>query len=592
MTTILEAVESVGQKADPSKVKEWIDDHGKKLHDKLDGHGKNHDNLANMMDGMPDHDTLMKGVHGLLSDHMGDHAGKMMACINNLPLPPDEKILLQAIENMQEASLGQTLEAIENLQKQVDPNKMKAWIDDHGTQMRGILDGHSKTHDNLAQMLDGMPDHDELMKGVHGLLGDHMGDHAGKMMSEINNLPLPPDEKVLLQAIENMQEAALTQTMEAIKGLTETVTGHTNSIHDAFGEHGKRTDDLMSMMDSVPDHDQIMKGVHGLMGEHIGDHGGKVMDEINKLPLPADEKVMLQAMENMEESVLASMLEAIEDLKKTVLIQAGATDALHEKMAGHGAAVDSLSKMMDGMPDHDTLMQGVHGLLGEHLGDGHGKIMSEINNLDLDKGQKVMLQAIENMEESMLTTVLEAIERIQMNVTVQGVKVLDSGDAPAPKPVARAAKASPASSTFASISDSTKTSSTFVPQSRSLSAPKSAVPAPAPKYSRPSSVAGSAAASPAKWTAGASGRLSSPGAASESRTPLGQAAATSKYSGTLSKGPASDTKAKYDFGSRERSSSPAKSADCVACKCGFTCGTEAAMTRHLKNNTDRAHGRV
>ena len=30
----------------------------------------------------------------------------------------------------------------------------------------------------------------------------------------------------------------------------------------------------------------------------------------------------------------------------------------------------------------------------------------------------------------------------------------------------------------------------------------------------------------------------------------------------------------------------------AARKCGFTCGTEAAMTRHLKNNTDRAHGRV
>ena len=46
-------------------------------------------------------------------------ASKMMSSINKLPLPPDEKILLQAIENMQEASLSQTLEDIEKLRKKV-----------------------------------------------------------------------------------------------------------------------------------------------------------------------------------------------------------------------------------------------------------------------------------------------------------------------------------------------------------------------------------------------------------------------------------------------------------------------------------------
>merc|ERR1712196_656336 len=108
-------------------------------------------------------------------------------------------------------------------------------------------------------------------------------------------------------------------------------------------------------------------------------------------------------------------------------------------------------KSMEGMPDHDTLMSGVHGLLGEHLGDGHGKIMSEINALPLDKSEKVMLQAIENMEESMLTTMLEAIQNIQMNVTVQGSRLAATEvQASATPRVAKEAPAKPQPSAAAS----------------------------------------------------------------------------------------------------------------------------------------------
>merc|ERR1719316_1064129 len=102
----------------------WIEGSVKDLHAKLDGHSKKHeeamkrhDDAAKKLQGLPSHDDLMKGVHGLLAEHMGDHSGKIMGCINKLPLPPDEKILLQAIENMQEASLGQTLESIEKVRK-------------------------------------------------------------------------------------------------------------------------------------------------------------------------------------------------------------------------------------------------------------------------------------------------------------------------------------------------------------------------------------------------------------------------------------------------------------------------------------------
>merc|ERR1719284_1194219 len=92
-----------------------FEDHSKELHGKLDGHAKKYDNLAKQMDNMPDHNTLMKGVDGLMASHLGDHHGKMSSAINKLPLPADEKVLLNAIENSLEASLGQTLEAIKKL---------------------------------------------------------------------------------------------------------------------------------------------------------------------------------------------------------------------------------------------------------------------------------------------------------------------------------------------------------------------------------------------------------------------------------------------------------------------------------------------
>merc|ERR1719281_530956 len=123
------------------------------------------------------------------------------------------------------------------------------------------------------------------MKGVHGLLGEHLGDHSGKVMDEINKLPLPPDEKVLLQALENMQEASLGQTLEAIEKLQSEVRGNHDILHGKFDDHGKSVEEIVKNFESMPDHDQLMKGVHSLLGDHIGDHSGKVMDEINKLPL-------------------------------------------------------------------------------------------------------------------------------------------------------------------------------------------------------------------------------------------------------------------------------------------------------------------
>jgi len=248
------------------------------------------------MDGMPDHDQIMKGVHGLLGEHLSDHSGAMMDSINQLPLPPDEKVLLQAIENMQEAALSQTLEEIEKIKNR-------------------------------------MPDHEALVKGVHGLLSDHLGDHSAKIAAAVDGLPLPPDEKIMLQSMEEMQQSCLQKTLEEINKLRSDVEGHTRGLHGKFEDHGKTVGNLMSMLDGLPDHDAIMTGVHGLLGDHIGDHAGKVMGQIDKLPLPPDEKIMLQAIENMEESVMSSVLEAVEVVRTDVAGYAESVTKLHNKVA-------------------------------------------------------------------------------------------------------------------------------------------------------------------------------------------------------------------------------------------------------------------
>merc|ERR1719460_2195384 len=309
---------------------------------------------------------------------------------------------------MEESVLTTMLEAIEKLQKSVDPEVIAQRIEDHS---KGL---HDSMHDKLDGMLTDMPDHQELMKGVHGLLSDHLGDHSGNIQAEINKLPLPPDEKVLLQAIENIQEQSLTTVLESIEKLREHldghgeeiaklkdhIEGHGDAVAGAFDDHGKKVEQLLSTMESMPDHDTLMKGVHGLLGDHMGDHSGKVMDEINKLPLPPSEKVMLQAIENMQEASLGQVMEAIEKVHKDV-VDGGALSAHAKDLHG------KLDGLLDSMPDHGELMKGVHGLLSDHIGDHSGNILGEINKLPLPPDEKVLLQAIEDVQEASLTRTLE-----------------------------------------------------------------------------------------------------------------------------------------------------------------------------------------
>jgi uncharacterized protein YukE len=419
-----------------------LDDHSRGLHGKMEGHAKGYDSLAKQMDKMPDHGAVMKGVNDLMAGHLGDHNAKLMKAIDKLPLPADEKVLLNAIENSMEQSLGQTLDAIKKLKADLgggSPDKIKMWLDDHSKTLHGKLDAHigssGKGFDNLAKQMDKMPSHDAVMKGVDSLMASHLGDHNTKMMRSIDKLPLPPDEKVLLNAIENSLEAVLGQTLEAIKKLKTDLQGHTESLHGKMGEHGKMYDKLVKQLDNMPDHDALMDGVHGLMSKHIGDHKDHLSKEISGMPLPPDEKIMLQAMENMQETVLGEMLEAIKKLKADLtgshdkyigsfkdMLDDHSKD-LHGKLDGHGKNHDNITKQLDKMPNHDAVMKGVNDLVAGHLGDHNSKMMKAIDKLPLPADEKVLLNAIENSLKATETATLEAIKKLKSELGGSSDKV-------------------------------------------------------------------------------------------------------------------------------------------------------------------------
>lgn len=402
----------------------------------LEGHGNNHNSITKLIHGLPNHEGLMQGVYGLLADHISDHTNRLTNEISKLPLPPDEKVMLQAMENLQEQALGKTLGAISEIKESSGGASGRSldYIRDHSDriareisslplppdekvmlqaienmqetlltktmdaigQLKTGLDDHSSGVQERLQCLEELPTHDALMKGVRGVLAEHISDHGNRITSEIRNLPLPQTEKVMLQAIENMEETVLSQTLEAIQQLRNGFDGRARGMVE---------------------HDSVIQGVRNLLAEHIGDNSSRITREINKLPLPPDEKVLLRSIENMQQTVLSETLEAIRRLSSGLDTH---TKGLHGKLDGYGRSHDILAKRMEGMPDHHALLTGVRGVISEHISDYSDRMTRDIKRLHLPADDKTMLQAIENMEEAVLGRTLEAVSQAKSDLKKHG----------------------------------------------------------------------------------------------------------------------------------------------------------------------------
>jgi hypothetical protein len=291
-----------------TKIARDHDNHAKGLHQKLDSHGRSAESISRRLDGMLDHD-MMKRMHSAIEEHIGEHSSRITREISKLPLPPDQKVLLQSVENMMDTVQSRVLES---------HGKLKDTFDDHARGLHGKLDRHGRNHEGLQKILADLPGHESIMRGVHNLMAEHIQDHSGRISREISKIPLPPDEKVMLQAIENMEEAVLGKTLEAISTLKAGLDSHNKGLHGKLDVHGRSNEYIARRLEGMPDHDSVMRGLHGIMAEHISEHCSKVMCSINKLPIPADEKLMLKAIEGMFDTILGKTLDAVGQVKLEV----------------------------------------------------------------------------------------------------------------------------------------------------------------------------------------------------------------------------------------------------------------------------------
>jgi hypothetical protein len=165
---------------DQSCIKGWLDDHSRLLKVHLDVHSEKIETISAQLQGMPDHESLLEQIHGLsarllsdqskqmmsantallndvndvIGEHLGDHSGRISSAIDKLPMPLNEKSLLQAIERIQETSLDATLKAMEELSVQSDISCVKQWLDDHGDKMEESLKAHSE---RLVPLIEELP---------------------------------------------------------------------------------------------------------------------------------------------------------------------------------------------------------------------------------------------------------------------------------------------------------------------------------------------------------------------------------------------------------------------------------------------------
>lgn len=181
-----------------------LDDSTAGIHAKLDSHIKQHDDLAI------------------------EHSERLFKSINQLTLPTEDNRLLKAIENVEEAGLNQMLEAVERLHRQFESSDTK--IDEI---FNLVAEGMPATGAIAEKVDDLLAEH---TKRVDDSLSGHVSSHSDRIVASIGELAAPPSEQSLLQAIQNMHEAALSQTMssfdqvmEALDKLKEQIPSQVNS---------------------------------------------------------------------------------------------------------------------------------------------------------------------------------------------------------------------------------------------------------------------------------------------------------------------------------------------------------------------------
>jgi len=291
----------------------------------------------------------------------------------------------------------------------------------------------------------------------------------------------------------------------------------------------------------APDHDTIASAVHDRISRaNLKVDTSELMRALSKIDLEKHFEAHSGVIDGKLRKHSGDILKAVSTMPDHDTI----VNAMHERLKTVTLNVDhgELKQMIRRIPtehDHDALASAVHERIGGSIANAgnHSKILSAIGSLKLDPDLTIVLEAIEAMEESVVTTLLEAIRGIDMQVMCKGSL-----------PASMAPRIQNGSAKVREAYGGTR--------QKQLTAP--------PEAGR---------------LLDSEDQLAVSAKSSVSRDPPSPRPSKSKFDRSTSAGPTS---------SRAMSSStpqeyevPTSEGPIWACICGFTCGTQSALERHM-----------
>jgi len=165
------------------------------------------------------------------------------------------------------------------------------------------------------------------------------------------------------------------------------------AVHEKLAKANIKVDtsDLARALERI-DVDRSLEAQSGLIEERLRKHSGDVLKAVANLP--------------GHETIVNAMHERLKTMTMNV---------------DHGDLMQAIRKIPTEQ-DHERTAQAVHDRIGQALlnAGNHSRILSAIGALRLDPDLSVVLEAIEALEGSMFSTVSEAIRGIDMQVMCRG----------------------------------------------------------------------------------------------------------------------------------------------------------------------------
>lgn len=382
-----------------------------------------------------------------------------------------------------------------------------------------------------------------------------MKQHSTDLLTALRQLEGVPElEAITGGVVERLKKVKLSTDHSPILAALECIPDlhqrmcHVHEKVSSSNVHYDPADVLkaISKIKSGPDHDTIAAAVHDRISRaNLKFDTSELMRALGKIDLDKAFEAHSSIIDGKLRKHSGDILKAVGNMPDHDTI----ANAMHERLKTMTMNVDhgELKQMIRRIPtehDHGALASAVHDRIGSALSNAgnHSKILSAISSLKIDPDLTIVLEAIEAMEESVVTTLLEAIRGIDMQVMCRG--------------------SMPASLQPRLENGSSKVRQAYGSRPKQLVAPPESTLALEPEPRPVNTRAARDRSTPA--TDASSPRVSKPKAdRSVSAGPVASRASA----------PPPSALADYEAQTYESAT--------WACICGFSCGTQAALERHL-----------